>query len=145
MSVQRPETVWEGVLNAIAIADTRQMRLIMALMNFSYPLQLFARRDDPLYAAFINSIPLEYGLYIWIALFWLNGVALFIGLSGRYNAFTLLAEGALGLAIWGWAVIVLSVAQHSGHATAPALLAILIITWRYPTHWMRWGSRDADD
>ena len=142
MSILKPVTAWDGVLHSLVVADTRPLRLALALVAFLYPFQLFANVHQAHYEAFIETIKLPTAIHIWTAIFWVHGISLIVGLSGRYNTWTLMIEGVMGWMLWTWLAVILSVAQGSAH---PTLATAILMTWilaRYPTHWTRWGHRD---
>lgn len=142
MSIQKPQTVWEGIQHSVLVAQTRPLRLILALLNFLYPIQLWARRDDAVYQTLINSMPTAFPIVMWSALFVFNGIYLVKGLSGEYNVKTLMLEGVLGWSLWTWTAVVLSSSQGSPHASLISAIVMTWILWRYPTHYTQWGRRD---
>lgn len=128
------------LLESLVWADTKPTRLFLAMIDFTFAAYMWSDRSVDDMAIMVNSIPTNYPLILWSTLFALHGLALLKGLSGKFNFFTLMIEGVLGVALWGITALTNTLAQ--GYVPGPSTVALLMTVWllaRYPSNW---GPRD---
>lgn len=146
MSVSRPRTIGEGLLNAIAVANTRPLRLLLAIINVIFIHNLIYLSDAISVVILIGSMPFSerYMQVFWTLAFAVHSLYLIKGLSGDYNFYSLMFEGVLGWCLWTWFTLVVWIATGIVPVTLVGTIAMTWILIRYPTHWTRWGSREDD-
>ena len=127
------------LLHSLVWGDTKPTRFFLALLDFAFAAYMWTHAAEDDMAQMIHAIPSSHPTALWSLLFLTHGTALLIGLRGRFNFFTLLLEGVLGIALWGIAALTNSIEQG---LPGPTIVAFLMTAWilvRYPTHW---GERD---
>ena len=135
---------WQRVKHAILFGETAPVRLWMAMVELLLALYLLkAAHITPYFEHMLASVPYDNPILIWSLVFFVHAISLIIGLSGKYNVWTLLIEGVMGWCAWGVVAISNAVDQGFPGPFAACWLAMSWILIRYPTHWVTWGERDA--
>lgn len=131
------------VVVSLMYGETAAVRLWLAAVELLLSLYLLkAANITPYFTSMLASAPTEYPALAWALVFFTHSIVLVLGLSGRYNLWTLLIEGVMGWCAWG--IVAITNAVDQGFP-GPFMACWLAMTWiliRYPTHWIEWGRRD---
>lgn len=128
---------------SLMYGETTAVRLWMAAVEMLLALYLLkAANITPYFTSMLASAPTDNPSLTWAIVFFVHSIVLILGLSGRYNIWTLLIEGVMGWCAWGVVAITNMVDQGFPGPFTACWLAMTWILIRYPTHWVNWGRRD---
>jgi hypothetical protein len=119
--------------------NTRQLRLIMALVNVTFAHYLYTNMDTQQFETMLEVM----GVLTWVTLLGVNATFLMLSLRGYYSKFTLFGEGILGGFIWWITAITNWSAQGGPGPSVACAIALTIISVNYPTH-KHWGEARDD-